>query len=535
MAINSLFASDFMKYFMGSDRNYGLHTYKYTDEGKEQGDNRTVKDSLITIEQYKAHLEGKMGLGIVPINQDNKCRFVVIDVDIYDAQLDLFLEAIDRNDMPLVPFRSKSGGLHMYVFFEEWTSVKDALQQVQHLASILTIDMFVKKHKNTLVEIFPKQTKLQGDAVGSWINLPYYNAEDTKQYLIKKSKALSLEKALAEIKKKATTLDKLKEYIKEIPFSDAPPCLQSINLLQSIGKIEGRNNYLFSFGAYLKMKDESFFEQKLYEINNSMKFPIPDRELEATVLKSLRKKDYNYRCTQSPCVIYCNKQECKKREFGVGKEDGYFSSLDYGQLKQILTDSPYYEWQIKLQDADVYKILRFRNEDEIIKQDTFLKLCFRELHVLPTKLKQGEWFKIVNQSLNEIIVEKIDRADSTSALGLFRSLFTEFLLNRSMAKTKDQIATRKVYYDAIDRVYYFRVRDLTDFLYVTKNFKFMQPNDVHAALKDLGCLPKKINTETRKQLRVQEIRQDVLEDSVMLEEDIEEDIPDFKAYDEDLF
>jgi hypothetical protein len=290
--------------------------------------------------------------------------------------------------------------------------------------------------------------------------------------------------------------------VQTVPFQDAPPCLQTIYLLDAVGKNEGRNNYLFSWGAYFKKKDEMSFETELYKINDALSEPITDNELEQTILNSLRRKDYNYTCKQPPCANFCNRMECKNREFGVGKVDGYFSGLEFGQLVQFKQDKPYYEWEIRQQGEDDYKNLRFKDETEIIRQDSFLQLCFRELHLLPVKLKMPAWFKIVNQSLESIQVIEIEAQYDTSPLILLKRYIYEFLEERAKARTRTDILSKRVYYDERTQEYWFRTPDLMEFLMVNKNFRAVDNSTVGAVLRDIGCQKKQIKTEKRVSLRV---------------------------------
>ncbi len=532
--IQQLHLSDFQKLFTGNIHNYGKHTYRFTKKGqKEEGSNLTVTNQLITIEDYRAHLQGEKGLGVIPINEENKCKFSVIDIDIYDQDLSMYLNAIDRNNFPLVPFITKSGGLHLYIFYKTFISAKEAIESMRKLASLLALDILYKNVHNRTLEIFPKQYKLAKGSIGTWLNLPYYNANTTKQVVIKDGKALSLEDALLYIKEKIVTLTDVKDFINELPFKDAPPCLQSMFILNPLKANTGRNDYILAFGTYLKKKDENFFEQALFEIDVSLESPLGSEELERTVLKSLRKKDYSYKCTQTPIVDYCNKNVCKRREFGVGKEGGYFSSLDYGQMFQIKTAQPYYEWEIKSQEQDEFKRLRFRNEDEIIKQDTFLKLCFRELHDLPVKMKQIEWFKLVRQYVVDIKVIEVKEEDDMSPMSLFKNIFFEFLLNRSPAKTKDQILLKRVYHDINNDTRYFRSKDFIEFLYINKNFRFYAPTEIYGLLRDMKINTERIRTESNKQIRVlalasihinQEIK---MENSINFEPDFNTDEGEF--------
>jgi hypothetical protein len=491
---------------LGNKQNYGEHIYSFSKEGKEKGKSRTVTSKLLTNEQYKAHLSGEVGLGIIPINEDSQCHFGVIDVDIYE-DLSLYIEAIERSNFPLVPFRSKSGGLHLYLFIQAPIAAKVMIELMTTMTTLLGLDTLVKQKLNKIIEIFPKQRAVKEGTIGNWINLPYYDVEHTRQYAIRDAKKLSFDDALAYIKEKRRTLSEVRAFIDDIPCKDGPPCIQTIQILNFMEENSGRNNYMFSHGVYLKKKDESFWEQKLFEVNASLRAPLSKAELESTIISSLRKKDFSYRCFEQPCVNFCRRPLCKQREFGVGKEGGYFSELEYGKLTQIKTGEPYYEWQIKVQGGAEYSMLRFRNEDEIIKQDAFLKLCFRELHLLPIKLKQSEWFKIINQALAEVDVKAVAPEDDTSPFALFITLFGEFLLHRAMASTRDQILMKRVYFDAERVCYYFRSGDLSDYLFIGKNFRYYAPGELHGLLRDVKARTTRIKTESNKQLRVYEISQ----------------------------
>lgn len=500
---SSLHIQEFMDYFSGSQYHYGeaVYTDEYKD-GKRVAICKTIAQKLLTIEEYKAHLKGEKGLGIIPINQDNKCKFGVIDVDIYGVDYNMYIDAIEKKGFPLIPFRSKSGGLHLYLFLKDFEPAKDVVQVLKQMAFLLSIESLVKKQKNEMVEIFPKQTKLAIGQSGNWINLPYFNNEESTQKLIYNKKDLSLSDALVMIKKRRTTIEAVNTFMNDLEYRDAPPCLQLVNILNFTDANSGRNNYLFSFGVYLKKKDESFFEQQLMEINNSMLEPLSQKEVTDTIIKSLLKKDYIYKCNTSPCQDFCNKKVCMTRDFGIGKSEGYFSTIECGQLVQYKTETPYYEWQIKSQSSKEFKVIRFRSEDEIIKQDVFLRLCMRELLELPSKLKQTEWFKHVNQHLKEAKIIEVDKEDDTSSSVMLRGHIIDFLTGRFMADTKDQIINKRVYYNKETEEYWFRVKDMTDYLFTQKQLRDIHPHELHGVLRELGLVGKQIWTESRKQIRI---------------------------------
>jgi len=197
----------------------------------------------------------------------------------------------------------------------------------------------------------------------------------------------------------------------------------------------------------------------------------------------LQKKDYTYRCTVSPCIDYCDKKICQKREYGIGQ--GYFSNLIIGDMVQFKGYEPYYEWEVKKEENDKFSKLRFNSEDEIIRQDAFLKLCMREIRFLPYKMKQVEWFKLVNQALAEISVVEIAMEDDTSEQSLFMQYLSEFFTGRSRAETLSQILSKRILVDKQHQEYWFRTQDLLDFMVNTKKVLTYSKNQLYSMLTDL--------------------------------------------------
>lgn len=493
---DNLNISLFAGYFEGSDRGYGVHIYTNETDGLKKKGKSWSEDKLVTKDLYRDHLNGVQGLGIVPVTPMGMCKFTVIDIDVYDADLSMFVRTIDKHKFPMVPFRSKSGGLHIYTFFDSFVNAEEAVNLTKELASILHIDKFVKDASNNrshALEIFPKQTRKSGG--GSWINLPYYDAmHEPIQCALKGTKDLTISEANILIKERLTDLGSLRQFINALPFNDAPPCLQTLFLLDAVEQNGGRNNYLFSWGAYFKKKDENTFEAELFQVNDAMSSPLPDAELEGTIMKSLRKKDYNYMCKQMPCVTFCDKKVCKTREYGVGKIDGFFSGIEFGQLYQFRQDKPYYEWEVRIQGEEEYKRLRFKDEIEIMKQDVFAQLCFRELHVLPMKLNQMEWYRLVNKNLETIDTIEIGSQYDTSPVNTLKEYFHEFLVGRAPAKTPTEIMTHRVFHDLKYDELWFRTNDVIDYLYSRKNFRAYQQQEITAHLRDFGCISKTIRT-----------------------------------------
>ena len=70
-----------------------------------------VKQPL-TKELIQEHLDGKKGIGSIPINKDNNCYFGVLDIDTYPIDHVEIRKKCEKLKLPLVVCRSKSGGAH---------------------------------------------------------------------------------------------------------------------------------------------------------------------------------------------------------------------------------------------------------------------------------------------------------------------------------------------------------------------------------------------------------------------------------------
>lgn len=472
MGVSVFALSSFQSIFTGNQSSYGVHVYKGSKKGeKEKGDSFTKKEQ-VTETLYKQHLEGTQGLGIVPIQNDNTCRFAVLDIDVYNTDFKLQLEALSNHNIPLFPFRSKSGGLHLYLFLAEPMKVLKVKETMDEFRVLLGL--------NANTEVFPKQSSLSNGQSGNWINLPYYNQEKSKQYMYAEDGSpLLLDEAISRINTNLQTEKSLKAFFENLPLSDGPPCLQHIYLFQDT---KYRNEYLFNLARYYKTKHGDDFPMYVKEANDLLKKPIVrEGELDRTVIVSHTKRDYSYRCNEEPIISICAKALCKRRKYGIGGTE--VSRLSFEEFAKYSTDPPYYEWMIN------GKSLRFFSETEIINQEQFRVLCFRELHILPTKLKDINWTQIVNNALENIVVKKVEDSEDVSPGSMFRDYLAEFLEKRAGAQNKEQILIDRVYKDSDMGFYIFKPKNLITFLYGQKRFKYYKQTEVQDRLRQLGGEP----------------------------------------------
>ena len=166
--------------FQGLDRAYGEYTPGDTKNGKVGGSAITKRD-LVSDALWKNHLEGKApSLGIVPIRDDSTCTWGCIDIDTYPLDHKAILNRIKKLNLKITMCRSKSGGAHLFLFFDKPIEAKDVRNKLTEMSAALGYGSS---------EIFPKQVKLNAERgdTGSFLNLPYFNAENTMRYAFKEN------------------------------------------------------------------------------------------------------------------------------------------------------------------------------------------------------------------------------------------------------------------------------------------------------------------------------------------------------------
>ena len=283
--------------------------------GKSTGRAAIIRETRTT-ELWEGHLSGKgRGVGIIPINEDNKCVWGCIDVDQYPLDHKLLIKKIRKIKLPLVICRSKSGGAHCFLFATDWIDAKDMQETLQQISAALGYGGS---------EIFPKQIKLNldRDDVGNFLNLPYFDAEEGLRYAIKDDgTSATLEEFIALYEKHKQTPEQitklqLGEDKKQNTMNDGPPCQQIL----ARNKISegGRNNGLFNLGVYLRKAYPDTWDAELLTYNMQyLDPPLPLSEVNI-VAKQLEKKDYAYKCSDAPINAHCNKTLCLTRAHGIG-------------------------------------------------------------------------------------------------------------------------------------------------------------------------------------------------------------------------
>lgn len=486
--ISNIVVIRFLTVFKGNTSFYNKNELPKVkpEGGKFKTKITTVKEKL-TKEEIARHLDGEIGIGLSPISNDNKVFYAALDIDCYDSRLDKMLDFIREYNLPMIPFRSKSGGLHVYIFFTKAVSARSARELLEDIIYYFSLEDIYGKGK---VEIFPKQTDLKEGSCGSCLCLPYFNAEDTYNPMIDCDKnTYDIEEALDYIQKHMTTMEDMKNILKNLPFSDSPPCLQKVLLAHLIGSEDsGRNNFLFSFAVYAKKKYGNGFETYVQEVNNGFECPLEDSVIDQ-ICDSVNNNEYYYKCKElSP---YCDKVHCKKREFGLGiNENGksHFTGIEFGTLTRVLSAEPYYKWLLRLQGTEEWKECIFKDEAYLLDQKNFARMCVRYLNQAPMQVSNNDWYAILNSVLPNIVDVEVKKESDTSGMNMIRNAFLDYLSNKQARRDSPYqirvgLCVRQVQNGVVK--YYFTHNGFLEYLRTKKiNFDY---NMLRETLKMFGA------------------------------------------------
>jgi hypothetical protein len=456
-----MLAGKMMDLFAGLTRAYGTYRITGTKDSKVDGQAVTVQGEL-TEDHWQRHLSGETGLGVIPITDDNTVRFAAIDIDVYDLDLPELEKRVKKLNLPLVLCRTKSGGAHLYLFLSEPHQAKLVRQRMAEFAAALGYPG---------VEIFPKQDKLASkEDVGNWINMPYYDAERTTRYAIRNGKALSLEQFVQHAGNKRTDdIASIEVQPPEEKLPGAPPCLQTLAIN---GVPPGmRNNALYNFGVLAKLMDEEHWADTVGEFNMQfMDKPLPLSEVNS-IIKSLNRKSYFYKCKEPPIASLCNKAVCRTCEYGIG-DSGDDPGVQVEGLTKICTVPP--TWIVQVSG------IRLQLEtDDLLQQQRFARKCVERINFLPPTIKTDKWKRFINELLQN--VREVEAPQDSSDRGLFLFHFEQFCTTKAPANTRDELLMGKPFHH--EGRTYFRASDLVRYLEQNK-FRAYRGHQIYAQMKE---------------------------------------------------
>ena len=111
-----------------------------------------------------------------------------------------------------------------------------------------------------------------------------------------------------------------------------------------------RNNGLFNVGVYLKKSKPESWETEIEEYNRKYVHPpLPAQEV-LTLIGTLKKKEYNYKCSDEPIKSYCNVSRCRGCKYGIG---GGNTTPTFSSLSKLDTKPPL--WFLSIDDKRSFR------------------------------------------------------------------------------------------------------------------------------------------------------------------------------------
>ncbi len=421
------------------------------ENGKQQGKAFIVRKD-VTDELWTNHLGGEgAALGIIPITENNDCRWGCIDIDEYNLDHLSLIKSIRNLKLPVVLCRSKSGGAHVFLFTKENIPASLMQSKLKQMAIVLGYEGS---------EIFPKQTEIlveRGDT-GNFLNLPYHNQMKGLRYAINDTGAgctleefYQLYDVYSKTKKEVEEI-KIEEKKIEEAFPYGPPCL---NKLAAMGFGEGsRNNALFNIAVYYKQANTDTWEDEIIKANMKyMEPPLSNSEVQQ-LIKSVNRKGYDkYRCKDAPINSICQSGLCRTKKFGVGFGEEQMPVL--GSLTKYTSTPP--QWFL-----DVDKTRIELKSEQLYNAGMFALACLDQANKIVPVPKAQDWkqhfLKPMMSNLQE--VEPLESLDPINEL---TGLLQDWTTNRQSARTLDDIFNKLPFTDEKREFTYFRMEDFYNF------------------------------------------------------------------------
>ena len=429
---------EFIKYFTGLKRNYGFCNVQngYKDEfGKIKFDHKDYgwAKKEISNKDYEEHLSGKKSIGINPCDDEGKAIFGAIDIDpknYTNFKLEKYLKIIDEKNLPVVPVKSKSGGLHLYVFAKEKIKASEIREFLEKLLFIFGLP--------SKTEIYPKQTSLDSSdgkrPSGNFINLPYYNKKD-RVAVKPDGEEIDFETFIKVVNLNSQSSDQLKELGTTLinrelknqspEFEDGPPCLGLI-----CGDIEKtgiklpdeRDRFLYNYMVFAKRKYPDQWEDKvLQKAREYIKYDnIWGDDKVKSKIKAWKGETAGYTCNEDPISNKCIKNTCLRRKFGVGKQLNASWPEIISVTKMDYRPHPKFFLYVK-QPSGKIKSIHAKVVEQIIEQRRLRALIAEHTNIVPPPIKAKDFQDIVSDLWSQLNVETPDPESQPAGI-LFRHL-----------------------------------------------------------------------------------------------------------------
>jgi len=467
-------ASRFLDIFDCQRENY----YTFVEEGKRERDSKTEGkydryEETVTVDVIEKHLNGIISVGLIPTRRDGTCSWGVIDVDgaIYHKDPVPVLKKIREKGYPLVPYRSKTSGLHLYLHIKGSVSAAEMRKKIHALAADLGFG-------GTLADKFPNEDAITKDKngkykVGKCVNMPYQGTTKgycTRYCLTDDGKAISIDDFFSHVEKFRITPKQFDDLTiqtenkeqngPEPEWNEYPPCTQAF-ISNKVGEGQ-RNNALFNLTVLAHLKNPDQLKTELYERNKTCMNPPVERDSELdAIVAQIKDKEYFYQCETPIAKQFCNKEACRKRKYGIGPNQ-YIPTVD--SFFKHNTNPPYY---VLTMEGNQIQLLG----KQIVQQQLLREELFDQADIVWQTLNKRDWnmFLVSLKAMQKEVEDMKPGDDEKEDFNYYTRMFIQ---ETEPGDDISQLQAGYIFKD--DEFVYFNLHTFKDFLNKKKGKKSNQ-------------------------------------------------------------
>ena len=447
-----------------------------------------IEKKPVTKELWQNHLNGTgPNLGVFPLTREGTCKWGAIDIDVNNFDYEDLLNRIRKQKLPLIMFRSKSGRAHVYMFMKDFTPAQEVQLVMNKFAAKLGLG-------DMLDRIYPMQISLGKNDFGSWLNMPYYNQEETSTCAYKDNFDGATIEEFFEMYDKYVQTDLSQHLVEEVKQNIKKPKEKTLedfllpctkNCLElNNNKIpdENRNDYLLhmytwsmravekgvkKIPEYSKMDAETLLK---YFNQEYMARPVEEKEIQNTVLKS-KDKEYKYLCKKPTIKKYCDSSACTRHVCGITPLDAeklVKATQALGKITKYLSEPPIFfeSVDVKNENGSGYKRIRIemQGEDIINKQKWLNKLanqgCFP--HISLHEQKSSDFLVMQYERIENCLHEAADEEASEDFE--FKSIIYAFVNKMTVSYNKEDLLKNACYVNKDTHELDFKLPNLMEYL-----------------------------------------------------------------------
>ena len=447
-----------------------------------------IEKKPVTKELWQNHLNGTgPNLGVFPLTREGTCKWGAIDIDVNNFDYEDLLNRIRKQKLPLIMFRSKSGRAHVYMFMKDFTPAQEVQTVMKKFAGKLGL-------ADKLDRVYPMQTSLSKNDFGSWLNMPYYNQEETSTCAYKDNFDGATIEEFFEMYDKYVQTDLSQHLVEEVKQNIKKPkektledfllpCTKNCLKLNN-NKIpdENRNDYLFhmytwsmravekgvkKIPEYSKMDAETLLK---YFNQEYMARPVEEKEIQNTIFKS-KDKEYKYLCKKPTITKYCDSSACTRHLCGITPLDAeklVKATQALGKITRYLSEPPIFfeSVDVKNENGSGYKRIRIemQGEDIINKQKWLNKLANQGYfpHISLHEQKSSDFLVMQYERLENCLNDAADEEASEDFE--FKSIIYSFVNKMTVSYNKEDLLKNACYVNKDTHELDFKLPSLMEYL-----------------------------------------------------------------------